>query len=255
MVSPAGAFYRDAPRLDEIEVRTTEVAPVQKRPRYAKSFYFGERPNIVRSTAVDRPDESVSEWNSAIDFQLGTDARVPSLSIELSGTVGAVSTVEMLRRANVGHVVLLADLAKPKRQSYAFEPHFRQNTVKKVTALFVQLEQSIGQPEAATTMMETRAFLTDSYKKSAISPDTRNFASAISLLQNFLRPHWSEISQEKLRGVNEIFSRLSSSSDVTPRTLRRLYSDLTAVLGSKIRLSTEMADDEAFEEDVTEEAV
>lgn len=255
MVSPAGAVYRDTRPFDDIEARSTEVAPLQKRPRYAKSFYFGEKPKIVKSTAVDRPEESIPELNSAIDWQLGTDARVPSLSIEMSGTLDAVSILDRLRHTKVDHVTILTDLAKPKRQSYAFEPHFRQNTVKKASTLFSQLEKSIGQPDAATTMMEARAFLTDAYKKSATSPDTRNFASAISLLQNFLRPHWSEISKETLRGVNQTFSQLSSYPEITPRTLRRLYSDLAAVLGSKISLSTEMAEDEAIGEDVAEEAV
>ena len=255
MVSPAGAVYRQAPRLDDIEARTTEVAPLQKRPRYAKSFYFRDKTEVVRITAVDKPEESVPELNSVFDWQLATDARVPSLSIEMSGTADAVSILDRLRNVKVGQVTILTNLAKPKRQSYAFEPHFRQNTVKKASALFSQLEKSIGQPDAATTMMEARSFLTDAYKKSATSPDTRNFASAISLLQNFLRPHWSEISIEKLRGVSQTFSQLSSHPEVTPRTLRKLYSDLTAVLGSKISLSTEMVDDEAFDDNVAEEAV
>jgi hypothetical protein len=133
--------------------------------------------------------------------------------------------------------------------SVTFEPHLRQLAVKRIQSLMSEFRQSIGKPEVATVREELRGVLTETYKRAVLSSETRTFGSAISMLQDFLRPHWSSLPKEQLSAVDAQLSWLSSQQDLNSSTLTRFYRDLVGVLNSRISLATStVAEDEDEDE-------
>jgi hypothetical protein len=102
-----------------------------------------------------------------------------------------------------------------------------------------RFQDSLGQPEAAATAAELRAFLTSAYTKSISDPETRTMGTAISLLQDFLRPHWSQISSPKLDGVKDRLVWLGSHEKLAPRIVEKFYTDLSSVIGNRISVHLE----------------
>lgn len=135
----------------------------------------------------------------------------------------------------------LAPLTGRYRIVTEYEPHLRQATVERLSELFGRLRATLGKPETAARVFGLKRFMAIAYRESAGSPETRSFASAISLLQDFLRPHWSEISADKIDGVAGALNWLREIPAVSPRDLERLHEKLAQVLGG---LSIEIPDDE-----------
>ena len=135
----------------------------------------------------------------------------------------------------------LQTLPRPSRIVTKFEPHLRERTVVKLSQLFEQLRAALGKPETATKVCEIQLFLADAYRESVQVPDARNLASAISLLQDFLRPHWSQISSEKINAVTETLGWLRMQSKIAPHVLERLQEDMSGTLGG---LTIELQNDE-----------
>jgi hypothetical protein len=100
---------------------------------------------------------------------------------------------------------------------------------------------------AAITKAELVDTLTRAYRKTVLDPESRNFASAVSLLQDFLRPHWSEISPDKIDAISGSLGRLVSRTELSPSVLEVFYRDLARVLGSGITVEAE--DDEEETDD------
>jgi hypothetical protein len=140
----------------------------------------------------------------------------------------------------------LRELERPERFVITFEPHLRRYTFKQILSLFERLQVDIGQPQAATTLSELRATLTTAYKRSALNPETRNLATAISLLQDFLRPHWSRIAAESLNEIRKDLLWLTSQSELNAQVLQKFYRDLTVVMGQP--LSFEINDEDELDE-------
>jgi hypothetical protein len=145
---------------------------------------------------------------------------------------------------------VLVSLAKTKI-STAFEPHLRQLMVKRIQGLMSEFRHSIGKPEVATVREELRGALIETYKQAAVSSETRSFATAISLLQDFLRPHWSSLPENQLNEVDARLSWLSSQQDLNTSTLTRFYRDLVGILKTRISLapSVEAEDEDEDESD------
>ncbi len=132
-------------------------------------------------------------------------------------------------------------LAGRHRVVTEYEPHLRRATVDELSDLFERLRAAIGEPETAARVSGLRRFLSIAYIESAAIPETRSFASAISLLQDFLRPHWSEISGKKIDDVAAALGWLRELPDLSPQQLEKLHERLARVLGG---LSFEIPDDE-----------
>lgn len=135
----------------------------------------------------------------------------------------------------------LQTLPRPSRIVTKFEPHFRERTLVKLSQLFEQLRAALGKSETATKVCEIQLFMADAYRESVQVPDARNLASAISLLQDFLRPHWSQISPEKISAVTETLDRLRTQAKVAPHVLESLQDVLSGILGG---LTVELQNDE-----------
>jgi len=146
---------------------------------------------------------------------------------------------------------VLVSLPKTKI-STAFEPHLRQLAVKRIQDLMSEFRQSIGKPEVATIREELRNALTETYKRAALSPETRTFATAISMLQDFLRPHWSSLPEEQLSGVDARLSWLSSQQDLNTSTITRFYRDLVSVLNIRISMASSAAPEDDGEDESDE---
>jgi hypothetical protein len=112
-----------------------------------------------------------------------------------------------------------------------YEPHLRQRTVGRLCGLSGQLRDTLGQPETATIQYELSLFMAEVYREAVRDPQTRNLATAVSLLQDFLHPHWSTISLEKLNAVAEILGWLREQTTLTPRALEILQEKLSGTLG------------------------
>jgi len=68
------------------------------------------------------------------------------------------------------------------------------------------------------------------------------------MLQDFLRPHWSNLPQDKLNGVEARLSWLSSQPELNTTTIARFYRDLASVLNARISLTPSVGTDEAEDE-------
>lgn len=146
---------------------------------------------------------------------------------------------------------VLASLPKSKI-STSFEPHLRQLAVKRIQGLMSEFRHSIGEPEAATVREELKGALIETYKQAAVSLETRNFATAISLLQDFLRPHWSELPAGQVIEVDARLSWLSSQEELSTSTLTQFYRDLAGVLKTRILLAPSVESQDEGEDESDE---
>ncbi len=135
--------------------------------------------------------------------------------------------------------------------STAFEPHLRHSSVRKIQTLMSEFRHSVGRPEISTIREELKGTLADTYRQAVLSPETRTFATAVSMLQDFLRPHWSSLPEQQLIGIDAKLVWLDSQQELGPATLTKFYRDLVSVLGAQISLnaSTDEADEAAGESD------
>lgn len=162
-----------------------------------------------------------------------TDAQVPR-GLERAGKTKIVNYIveaglppARLRQASI------VDLPKKKIVT-TFEPHLRHASIRRLRTLVDEFAMAIGHPEAAVVMNELRSELSETYRQSIGAPDTRNFATAISILQDFLRPHWSMISSDTLRSVSERLDWLSAQDKLDARLLDKFFSDMKRILGGRI---------------------
>jgi hypothetical protein len=145
----------------------------------------------------------------------------------------------------------LSELPRPKRLVTSFEPHFRRSTIGRLQSSISNFKGTLGQPGAATSQTVLRAILTDIYRQTALSAETRNLASIMSLLQDFLRPHWSQISAQKLDRINEGLGWVATQPDLSSHTIERFYRELAGVVDSRIVI--EAVEDEEEEGEGEEE--
>jgi len=174
-----------------------------------------------------------------------TGAQVPPPPKETAGTdYLALYDVMLGAHRAPHHGTTIVELPSPGRLVTSFEPHFLQSTVKNLQMLFGQFGNSIGQPMAAITKAELVDTLTRTYKKAVLDPESRNFASAVSLLQDFLRPHWSQISPEKIDAISARLGVLVSRTELSPAVLEGFYRDLVRVTGNGISVEVAEEDEE-----------
>jgi hypothetical protein len=132
-------------------------------------------------------------------------------------------------------------LPRGRRIVTEYEPHLRRRTIEVLSELFERLRAAIGRPETAARVFSLKRFMASAYRESVVSRETRDFASAISLLQDFLSPHWSEISAGKVDEVTQTLDWLRSLPRITSKELEGLHRKLSLILGG---LSVEIPDDE-----------
>jgi hypothetical protein len=137
--------------------------------------------------------------------------------------------------------------------STSFEPHLRQASVKKLQSLVVDFQHAIGRPEVSLVREELKDTLFETYRQAVAAPETRSFATAVSMIQGFLRPHWSDIPQEKLAGVADKLGWLDAQRDLSSATLSKFYRDLGTVIGSGISVEAPVEQDDDAQDDDGEE--
>lgn len=204
-------------------------------------------------------DVSASSYPSRLQIRFNTiQGEYPNVAPEVVFARGSLATspevFKDLQVAAKGNVLVLTPGARlfnvapkvapsvlvslPKTKiSTAFEPHLRQLAVKRIQDLMSEFRHSIGKPEVATVREELRGALIETYKQAVVSSETRSFATAISLLQDFLRPHWSSLPADQLTEVDARLSWLSSQQDLSTSTLTRFYRDLVGALKTRISLA------------------
>jgi hypothetical protein len=169
---------------------------------------------------------SPSITGAQVTPDLGTDANEMGVIVLRSGIFSAADFARPIRR-------VLAQLPKVKI-STQFEPHLRQSSVNRLKTLMTEFQHSIGQPEVAVVREELRDALLETYKQAVAVPETRSFASAVSMIQGFLRPHWSNLPQNQIVGITETLTWLDSQRDLSAATLTKFYRELATVVGSRI---------------------
>lgn len=145
--------------------------------------------------------------------------------------------------------VQLKELPRPRRIVTRYEPHLREKLVRTLVSLFDRFEVSLGTIEAPTRILELREYLTDAYRQS-LQAQTRNLATAISMLQDLTRPHWTQISREKVKQISGVLQKLSEERNLSANVLGRYYQSLVDIVGTGIIL--EMNDDEEEKEEADE---
>jgi hypothetical protein len=143
---------------------------------------------------------------------------------------------------------LLVSLPKVKI-STQFEPHLRQASVKRLQNVMTEFQHSIGRPEVAVVREELKDALLETYKQAVATPETRSFATAVSMIQGFLRTHWSNLPQNQIAGIVEKLTWLDSQHDLGAATLTKFYRDLAGVVGSRISVEAPVVDDADDDED------
>jgi hypothetical protein len=133
----------------------------------------------------------------------------------------------------------------------SYEPHLRIEATKRIALLLDRFSASVDTPDAATRLAELRLSLSDLYRKS-LGGETRNFATAISILQDMLRPHWSEISREKLTNVSRVVGELREKPRISPKDVERFYGKLVEVLGVELSLGISDFDEQEGQEEAEE---
>src|SRR2546423_2770255 len=185
-----------------------EVAPA----RVARSISIGKQQKLIwKPTGEELQSQSIDlpEAASMAVLAKATGAEVPSRAQESVGTYYLLFyNPEPTKKAELKSKI--ADLPFRGQLVTSFEPHLRQSTVRDLQSLLTQFQHSIGKPTAAIAKAELIDTLASTYKRSALNAETRNFASAVSLLQDFLRPHWSEISTDTVDAVSKSLNTLVS---------------------------------------------
>ncbi len=173
------------------------------------------------------------------------------------GVTGAQVSTDLQAEAKGGNTIILRSGSTPHAQKTAhvalqelpkarisvlFEPHLRHASVRKIQTLMSEFRQAKGRPETSTIQEELKSTLADTYKQAVVSTETRTFATAISMLQDFLRPHWSNLPDQQLTGIDAKLTWLDSQRDLNPPVLTKFYTDLVGVLGSRLSLQAPTMD-------------
>ena len=171
--------------------------------------------------------------------------------VDQSGALGIGSTVtiaprreaEEVAQTSFGTITLrrspggtLKALPKPNRLATQYEAHFVHRTTQRLLTLFEAFRESLGSAAAAARAAELRLRLADAYREGVARTETRDFATAISILQDLLKLHWSNIPPEKLQAISERLRRLDIAKEITPSVITRFYGELATALGSGIVL-------------------
>lgn len=217
---------------------------IPPRPRSVNTATSSSRVHQVWELTSEAFESERSEPVINVIVPSVTGAQVPKTEIAGSFTTG----IWLARTAEPRDQSSLKELPRPKRIVVTFEPHFRKSTIGNLQSAVSRFRQSLGEADAAACKAALKLVLAQTYKQSVLSPDTRNLASAISLLEMFLRPHWSQISAPKLDAINEKLKWLAAQEEITSRVLERLYRELVAVIGSRILIQSAVRDDDEEEE-------
>ncbi len=253
-IQPVAVAQQYFPPTQPIEIATTlGPEPVNQRAEARTSLFVGTDaratgliydPNLGHVRSVEPP-------GARIAFA-GSNSVTPSLTIPFrpeSEVTQELRRPTLDRTSGPAHSGRgLQTLPRPSRIVTKFEPHLRERTIVRLSQLFEQLRVALGKSETATRVCEIRLFMADAYRESVEVPDARNLASAISLLQDFLRPHWSQISSEKINAVTETLGRLRVQAKVAPHVLERLQDELTGILGG-LTIELQSDEEEASEPD------
>jgi hypothetical protein len=168
---------------------------------------------------------------------------MPPLEEVLAGT----SIVENGSEAHARSAPALEVLPRPRRLETEYEPHLRYRAIVRLLSLFRNFKDSLGGPAAATRAAELRASLTEIYHETALRADSRNFATAVSMLQDLLRPHWSKVPVSEVEAVCDYLERLDSAPELGPSPIARFYEQVSATLGTGISLDLEEEDGATLE--------
>jgi len=217
---------------------------IPPRPRSVNTATSSSRVYQVWKLTSEEFESERSEPVINVIVPSVTGAQVPKTEIADSFSVGAW----LVRGAEPQGQSSLKELPRPKRIALTFEPHFRKSTIGRLQCAVASFRQSLGEADAAASKAALKLVLAQTYKRSVLSPDTRNLASAISLLEMFLRPHWSQISPAKLDAINEKLKWLAAQDEITSHVLERLYRELVAVTGTRILIQSAVQDDDEEEE-------
>jgi len=140
---------------------------------------------------------------------------------------------------------VLKVLPRPDRLAVEYGPHLVRRTIDGLLSSFESFRDSVGNPAAATKAAEVRLSLANAYRSVALRPETRNFATTISMLQDMLRPHWSQIPIDKIDAVTAELRAFSSVQKITPSLIARFHKHVSAGLGSQISLDICEEEDDA----------
>src|SRR5690349_19566356 len=205
----------------ESTAESRPASPVKPRPaRFAGSVSAVRSYQLWYQTGEVRERQGLGEIPNVVSSAV-TGAQIPASSQESVSTESLAGNIFRAWhdvREQV-HKTTIAALPRPSRLAVNFEPHLRQSTVRNLRSLFAQFRQSIGEPMAAVIKSELIASLRDGYKKSALSDETRHLAFAISLLQDSLRPHCSQISADKIEAIGDRINLLASQQELPPAVL------------------------------------
>jgi hypothetical protein len=123
--------------------------------------------------------------------------------------------------SNTAVTYVLKKIPRPFLLARSFEPHVRRDILQALTLRISELNQTLGQPGVAIAMAQLRAELKSVYELATLREDMANFASVISLLQDYCYMHWSKMNSSQLIGIDEALNLLKKKSEVSPKDITR----------------------------------
>jgi len=197
---------------------------------------YVRRASTMDSESGDAVGRGGRYWPPLIDESgdFGVALTVTAPPRREAGDVAATSAIERSEQRSSG--ATLRALPRPERLAAEYEPHLIHRTVEGLLSLFEAFRDSLGSAAAAARAVELRARLSDAYREGILRPETRDFATTVSMLQDLLRPHWSQIPADRIDAVCDRFRELSSIKRLTPSAVTTFYKKVSATLGSGISL-------------------
>ncbi len=116
----------------------------------------------------------------------------------------------------------LKKIPRPSLIARSFEPHARKEILELLAARISEVRQTLGQPGVATAVARLRADLKKGYEVASLRDDMANFASAISLLQDYCYMHWSKMSADQLTRLENTLILMRKKSEVSPKDITRI---------------------------------
>ncbi len=95
----------------------------------------------------------------------------------------------------------LKRIPRPFLIALSFEPHARKEILESLSARISELRQTLGEMGVATSIAHLRADLKNGYDRASLRDDMANFASILSLLQDYCYMHWSDMSADQLTRI------------------------------------------------------
>ena len=186
----------------------------------AASFDRQTKPYVSRkSETVDNVPPPQRRWHTVEIFQTvivqEEKPETPSDFFDFHPSVSPTIVTSALKK-----------IPRPSLIARSFEPHARKEILQLLAARISELRQTLDKPGVATAVARLRADLKKGYEAASLRDDMANFASVISLLQDYCYMHWSKMSADQLARIENTLIGIRKKSEISAKDITRFAAAL-----------------------------